>query len=66
MSLKAYFIFERKSFLQKDILTFLKHLYDLPKNFQIIRQIVIFSPKIWQLLCQYFHQNSGKTLSKVY
>ena len=30
---------------------FLRHLLDLQKNFQIIHQILIFSPKIWQLLC---------------
>ena len=51
------------SFLHKDTLTFLRHLSDLQKNFQIILLIVIFSPKIWQLFCQYFYQNSCKTLT---
>ena len=40
---------------------FFKAPFRFTKKLQIIHQIVIFSPKIWHLLCHYFYQNSGKT-----
>ena len=38
---------------------FFKAPFRFTKKLQIIHQI--FSHKIWQLLCHYFYQNSGKT-----
>ena len=45
---------------------FFKAPFRFTKIFQITRQIVVFSPKIWPLLCRYFYQNSSKTIKSLW
>ena len=44
---------------------FFKAPFRFTKIFQITRQIVVFSPKIWPLLCRYLYQNSSKTIKSL-